>query len=138
MSFHDVATSVFTIDSKNRSFQLRGDFLADIHGASLIRYFRDGADLVIGRDVEQGLASCFAGCQNMSKMRFESASRISVLDESVFYGSSLQSILVPCSIRTVGFGSFAHYRDLSRVIFESDCQVSASLGDAHSHVRDCH
>jgi hypothetical protein len=124
LSLYGVAASVFTIDRNNRFFQFRDDFLTDIHGTSLIRYFGDGADIVVGRHVEQVSAGCFAECSSISQVRFESVCQISVLNEAVFYRSSLQSILIPCSITTRGQDCFAQCQTLSTVAFESGCQVS--------------
>jgi hypothetical protein len=57
-------------------------------------------------------------------LTFESGSHLSILGQSAFSGSSLQSICIPSSIERLPRSSLDGCRSLVRIDFESGCRLS--------------
>jgi hypothetical protein len=68
-------------------------------------------------------------------LTFEPGSRISTLGESAFAGcSSLRPFRVPSSIQIIGGGCFIECNQLTNLILEAGCQLSAeAVSDLRSN-----
>jgi hypothetical protein len=67
---------------------------------------------------------CFAYCETILRVTFQSDCPISVLSKQLFLHSSLQSIVIPSSIEMIGEACFEFCLRLTNVTFESESKVS--------------
>jgi hypothetical protein len=78
--------------------------------------------------------SCFKRCLNLTRVTFESGSRLSIFSRSAFKQcSSLQSICVPSSIQAISRNCFRYCTHLSIVTFEPGCRISILGQTAFNH-----
>jgi hypothetical protein len=121
-------TSV-TVDPGSRFFRVCGEFVVDISGVRLVRYFGNEREVAIWRDVEEVSMACFNGCESISSVIFEPGCKVRRFGVFAFAGcSSLHSICIPASVETIERECFSRCWKLSDVTFESGCRVS-SFGD---------
>jgi hypothetical protein len=83
--------------------RVSGDFLVDFGESSLVRYFGDSGEVAIWRQIEAISIGCFAGCDCLSSVIFESGCEVGILGESAFESCSwVRSICIPSSVETIG------------------------------------
>jgi hypothetical protein len=111
--------SEIRIEPGYRHFRVRGDFLLDFDGLTVVRYFGYERNVRLPRDIEIVGSGCFSHCKWISSLTFESESKLRRIEGgAVCRCSSLQSIVLPWCIedlrRDWAFGS-----SLCKVVFES-------------------
>jgi hypothetical protein len=96
-----------SIEEGNSHFWLWGDFLMDIDGISVIRYFGSNRHVTIDCDVEVLSVGCFSYL-NTASLTFESGSRLTRIESKALYlCMSLQSICLPASLESIDGSAFS-------------------------------
>jgi hypothetical protein len=117
------------IESGNPFFRVSWPFLLDFEGSRIVRYFGDETEVTIPRDIETLGSSSFSCC-DISTIRFESMSKLSLIDRNTFsFCQYLQSISIPSSVTILHASCFAICSLLQIVSFEPDSQL-VSIGDS--------
>jgi hypothetical protein len=140
------------VDSATSNSFISGQFLIGVDGMRLIRYFGDREDLECGFLCELGLVQigllafsdcstlksicipasieiisehCFSECRSLSKVVFESGSRLRQMGPGLFTSCpALTSICVPARVECIPETCFAFCTALIEVSFESGSQLT--------------
>jgi hypothetical protein len=97
------------VEEGSSKFQVLGQFLLDFSGRSLIRYFGCESSVCLLWHIEILCESCFAACDKLEGLNFESGSLIQEFSVWVFTRcSSLKSIVIPGSVRKIHGSAFSH------------------------------
>jgi hypothetical protein len=89
--------------------------------ASKVFSFSSLTQIVIPRNVEILSSSCFAFCESLSSIVFESGSHLTRIESRAFYSCSvLDAIVLPRQVEILAFECFSHCRSLSSIDFEAD------------------
>jgi hypothetical protein len=118
------------IESGNPFFRVTGPFLVDLEGVRIVRYFGSGSEVVtIANEIEILSSSSFAFAL-ISTIRFESMSKLSLIEDETFYFcDQLQSITIPSSVTILGKRCFYNCCLLQILSFEPGSQL-ITLGDS--------
>jgi hypothetical protein len=95
------------IEAGSDIFHIEHEFLIDIVYHKLIHNFSVSSNIEIPRTIEILGSSCFAECQSLSSISFESNSVLKRIESSAFYASSLQSIKIPRNVQFIDGSAFA-------------------------------
>jgi hypothetical protein len=112
-----------TISKGNKSFILRSDFVMNMSGTVLIRYFGGDERVLIKRCVESISSQCFSSCQSLCEITFELGSKLKEIGRSAFHRSAIKSIRIPSNAEVIGEDCFSSCISLSEVTFESGSQL---------------
>jgi hypothetical protein len=113
------------VDSESRFFRVSGDFLIDLAGICVVRYFGQGGEATLDGHIVYMSAGCSSGGKSVLYVRFAAGCRNSILGELAFQSCRLlQSICDPSSIETIPRCCFAACQNLSNLIFEPGSRVS--------------
>jgi hypothetical protein len=94
---HDIS-----VEEGNTHFCVIGGFLLDFTKTSLIAYFGTAATVTIAREIRVLCNSCFADCNTISRVEFESDTDLRRIEWCAFGGcSSLHTIHIPSSIESL-------------------------------------
>jgi hypothetical protein len=100
LSLADCGRPTVVVDRANRFFRMAGDFLVDLKGVCLVRYFGSEREVTIPVDTEVIGVGCFGHCDSVKSVNFASDRRLLTLGESAFLDCpSLQSICIPASFK---------------------------------------
>jgi hypothetical protein len=72
------------IEEGNLSFKVRGNFIVDFEGLSMVRYFGQLCEVTIWRNIRKLSSGCFAECRTVSNVIFESDSQLSCIESYAF------------------------------------------------------
>jgi hypothetical protein len=123
-AFRVTTISTITLDPNNRHFSISGSFLLDFEGVSIIRYFGSAAEVRIPNQIQRLCRCCFQWCYSVRRVIFESNSELSVIEESAFEGSSLESISIPATVVALGGKCFSQCHDLRLIAFAAGSKLS--------------
>jgi hypothetical protein len=113
------------IEAGNESFSISGNYLLNFEGTSIIGYVGEANEVCIGEDIEELCDHCFSCQTALTWVVFEGDSRVRRIGKWAFAGnSSLNSIVVPASVESIGKSCFDHSGQLSSVSFEENSQLS--------------
>jgi hypothetical protein len=100
--------STITAEEGNRHFQVSGDFLLDLDGISVIRYFGSDQEITLSRHVKILGSGCFSYCRSLQTLTFEPGSKLTRIEDSALKSCfSLASICLPASLETIDGSAFA-------------------------------
>jgi hypothetical protein len=120
----------------NRHLKVCGDFILDFEGVSIKLYFGKDTEGTIPKNITVLPANCFAYRATISRVIFESGSRLSRIEKSAFSQcESLSSICIPASVETICEGCFYACRSLSVVTFEANSNLCRIEKEAFSRCR---
>jgi hypothetical protein len=106
------------IESQNKTFHMKGDFLADLNDQLMIRYCGASPEVTIPDEVEKIDDCCFAFCESVEVIKFGPNSRLSSIDNDAFRNcQDLKTITIPSSVTFLGDFCFAACQDLETVTF---------------------
>jgi hypothetical protein len=131
-AFIGVKLSLTSIETGNTIFVIEENFLIDVLHHKLIRNFSKSLEIEIARTIEILGSHCFSECKSLSSITFESNSRLTRIESKAFYGSSLQSILIPKNVEILGSSCFSNCQSLSSITFESDSHLTRIESKAFS------
>jgi hypothetical protein len=114
-AFLGINLKAISIETDHERFVIDQESLVDILDHRLIRNFSSSSHVSICRDIEILGSSCFAYCESLSSISFESNSRLKRIESSAFSYSSLRSIEIPCNVEILGSSCFADCGSLSSV-----------------------
>jgi hypothetical protein len=97
-AFFGVTLSSISIESGNENLVIENGLLIDVVHQKLIQNFSNSSTIEIGRNVEILESKSFSYCKSISSITCESNSRLARIESYTFYGSSLESILIPPTI----------------------------------------
>jgi predicted metal-binding protein len=123
-AFIGVTLSSISIESGNEIFVIENGFLIDIVHHKLIRNFSDSSNIEIRRHIEILGSNCFAYCESLSSITFESNSDLTRIESRAFYDSSLSSIVIPGNVEILGSECFSSCKSLLSIIFESNSRLT--------------
>jgi hypothetical protein len=113
------------VEEGNSNFRVSGDFLTDLTGVRVIRYFGFDESVTLSRDIEVICEGCFSGCSSISSFTFESDSKLIRIEAEAFsWCSSLRSICIPSSVEILGWKCFGYCGSLLSVTFESGSRLT--------------
>jgi hypothetical protein len=114
-----------SVNEGNTAFKMNGHLLMDFDGISVKRCFGEVMEVMIPRSVESLDQACFAHCETISSVIFESGSRLSRIRKHAFYGCLfLSTICIPSSVERLGAGCFCGCWSLSMVTLEFGSRLS--------------
>jgi hypothetical protein len=128
-----VILSSISIESGNGIFIIENSVMINVLDHKLIRNFSGSSAIEIGRNIEILGSICFSFCTSFSSIKFESNSRLTRIESEAFYGSSLQSILIPSNVEILGSRCFSHCGSLSSITFGSNSRLTRIESEAFSH-----
>jgi hypothetical protein len=118
-------STIVEIDEANRVFGVCGDFIVNLERKSLVRYLGSSPEVLIQNKYEQIDVGCFDSRSDISRLTFESGSRVSVFGVSAFaYCTKLESIHIGRTVDTICEKCFYICTGLRRVTFERGSRVS--------------
>jgi hypothetical protein len=106
----------------NELFVIEHDFLIDILHHILIRNFSKSSAIEIGNNIEILGSYCFASCESLSSITFESNSHLTRIESFTFPCSSLQSIVIPRNVQFIDGSAFMDMT-LSSISIESGNEI---------------
>jgi hypothetical protein len=113
-----------TISKGNKSFILRDDFVMNLSGTALIRYFGGDERIVIKSCVEIISEGCFLHCKPVCEVSFESGSNLKEIGKLAFYCMcAIKSIQIPSNVEVIGEYCFFLCQSLCEVTFESGSKL---------------
>jgi hypothetical protein len=120
----------------NGHFKVISDFLVDFDGISIRQFFENHSEVTIPKDIEILGEGCFAGFEAISRVIFESHSKLSRIERCAFLAcSSLLAISIPSSVEALCRCCFCGCNALSMVTFESGSRLSRIEDDAFQDCR---
>jgi hypothetical protein len=119
------------IDEANPVFGICEGFVVSYEPNSLVRYFASSEAVCVANIYEQIGAGCFSSREDVSRVTFETGSRVSVLGSGAFaFCERLESICIIRTVETIcDYCFFACWR-LRTVTFERGSRVSVIADDA--------
>lgn len=102
------------------------DFFACPLLTTLTGFAYTGLEEVTIPNTVEKLTSAFAQCHSLRKVTFEAGSKLNEIGESSFYGTALDSIVIPGSVETIGNSAFKGCKALSEVLFEAGGAIGIS------------
>jgi hypothetical protein len=99
-------------------FAVSASIVEDISGRGLIRYFGQGARVLIVSSIESICEGCFACCTSVLSVVFEEPSRLSRVEAWAFRGSGMTSIHLPASVTFIGEFCFDRCDSLASITFD--------------------
>jgi hypothetical protein len=105
-AFEGTKLNSISVEEGNDIFHVEHEFLIDIVHHTLIRTFSDSSHIEIPRTIEILGSFCFASCQSVSSISFESGSQLKRIEAFAFLSSSLQSIVIPRSVQFIDDSAF--------------------------------
>jgi hypothetical protein len=112
-----------TIEEGNRHFRVLGDFVMDIEGVTIVRYFGNDQNLTLSCEIETLGVGCFCACSGLSSLAFEGGSRLKRIEaEALSHCSGLKSICIPASVEILCAGCF-YWSRLSSLTFEAESKL---------------
>jgi hypothetical protein len=121
-AFDYVTLSSISIESGSEIFVIENDILIDVLYHKLIRNFSKSSTIEIGRNIEIVGSKCFFEWKLLSSIIFESNSHLTRIESGAFYGSSLQSIVIPRNVRFIDGSAFRSVT-LSSISIESGNEI---------------
>jgi hypothetical protein len=118
-----VGLKFVTISKGNKSFILRDDFVMNMNGSVLIRYFGRYEGLTIHSCVESVSDGCFSSCEAPCEVTFESGSKLKEIGESAFDKCAIKSIQIPSNVEVIGECCFSGCKFLAEVTFKSGSKL---------------
>jgi hypothetical protein len=106
-----------TISEKNKSFIVEDNFVVEIGGETLIRYFGKCERVLIGKTVERISDGCFYKCKSLCEVVFDIGSGLKEIEKYAFSYSGLKSIRIPASVEKIGEGCFSYCKSLCEIAF---------------------
>jgi hypothetical protein len=135
-AFRNMELSSISIESGNKRFVIRDDFLIDIVDHKLIRNFSNSPSVMIPCDIEILYSECFSWCQSLESVTFESNSRLRRIESEAFSFSSLRSILIPHTVEILCSECFSRCISIQSVSFESNSRLKRIESKALPSVSD--
>jgi hypothetical protein len=80
-------------------------------------------EIIIPASVEILGEECFAMSASLSRVIFESGSRLSRIEKAAFRGTALVEIAIPVSVEVINMSCFDECRSLSSIIVESGSRL---------------
>jgi hypothetical protein len=80
--------------------------------------------MIIPASIELLGEECFANCQSLSSITFESGSRLSRIEKMVFFMAGLVEMIIPAMVEVLSEWCFAPCKSLSSITFESGSRLS--------------
>jgi hypothetical protein len=119
------------VSDDNRHFRVCGDFLVDMAGTSVIRYFGCRSVLRIERTIEVLSVGSFESCGRIRSVEFETGSKLRSIDARAFRKwRMLFSISIPGSTETLSDLSFGKCSNLREARIEGDSKLNRMEGTA--------
>jgi hypothetical protein len=107
------------LDESNSSLSICDRFLANAEGSSLIHYIGIESEVIVPSEFVELAAACFAGCDFLATVRFESGSQLRNINKCAFYCCpQLVEAAIPASTQKLGKACFSMCRALARVVFD--------------------
>jgi hypothetical protein len=114
-----------TIEEGNRHFRVWGDFLIDIDGVRVVRYFGHDRTVTLRDEIETLGVGCFFWCPRLWSLVFERGSKLKRIEALALSDcSELKSICIPVSVEILCAGCFSRCRSLSSLTFEADSRLT--------------
>jgi hypothetical protein len=113
------------ISGANHHFMMKGDFLLNYEGTTIIRYFGRNSIVHIDSEIEHISVSAFESCEQIRRIEIEPNSRLKRIDGRAFRKCRmLSSISLPASTECLCSSSFGKCRNLGEVQFEFGSQLN--------------
>jgi hypothetical protein len=114
-----------SIEPGNGYFEIYEDFVVELDSTSLVLYFGSDSEVEIPSWIESLHSGCLCDRALVSRVLFESGSRIVQIPKSAFSScSSLSSICIPSSVEVLRTVCFHFCKNLARITFERGSQLS--------------
>jgi hypothetical protein len=101
LALSNLTLSSISIENGNERFGIENNLLIDIVDHQLLRNFGNSSNLQIPSDIEILESDCFASCEMLSLITFESNSRLKRIKSDAFSFSSLESIVIPRNVQFI-------------------------------------
>jgi hypothetical protein len=119
-----------SISPDHQYLRMRGDFIEDKSGSTILRYVGTCVVIVIPPSVTVLGPHSFYWCKSVGFVTVEKGSRLERIERSAFAWSGLRSILIPSSVVVLGAGSFFLCQSLASVQFEDGSRLERIEGGA--------
>jgi hypothetical protein len=120
LAFAGSGISRITIEEGNAIFAVCGDFLINVTGNSIGRYFGRQKAIALDGEIESLCPEYFSP----SSFRFEPGSKLIRIEAHAFASCSvLKLISIPASVESLGDGSFSECPRLSSLAFDSGSKL---------------
>jgi hypothetical protein len=105
-----------------RAFVFNGNWVCDEKEERIVGYSGRGRS-VVPNGIVAVSHSCLLGCLSVTKVDFESPSKVVHFDDLAFSKTSLRRVVVPRSVRRIGHSVFARCRSLELLAFDKDSEL---------------
>jgi hypothetical protein len=122
-AFVETHLELFVIESGSPHFRFCNDFLEKTSHSHLIRYNGISSEVTIKQSTIIIGADCFANCELLQVVCFESLSRLERIEKNAFGFSTLKSIIIPQSVRIFGSRCFYGCIALLHLVFEDNSRL---------------
>lgn len=110
-----------SIHAGNVHYKLHGPLLISSDHLSIVSCFKQISNVTIQASVKVICEFCFALSESLSRVVFESGSRLKHIMQSAYAGcTKLTAIKIPASVETISEHCFAHCTSLCSVTFERE------------------
>jgi hypothetical protein len=124
-AFRRKSFSRMTIEEGNRHFRFSGNFLMDIEGVTVVRYFGSEEAITLGSEIETLGDGCFSWYDGLLSLVFEPGSKLKRIGARAFIDcSELESICIPASVEILCAHCFEGCCSLSSLTFEADSKLN--------------